>query len=82
MAKVPKRTSVDEMLLILNKQWLDTQDIRKLACVGEAKARKIKYEIRDNLLAENWFLPEGLVPSEKVVDYLNLNIKYLKKIGG
>lgn len=80
MARMSVRASANEMLDILNKQWLDTKDIKVLASVGIEKARKIKNEIISKLEDENYFLPNGLVPSEKVVEYLNLNVKYLKKI--
>lgn len=80
MARIPTRASANEMLDVLNKQWLDTKDIKLLASVGIEKARKIKNEIISTLEDDNYFLPSGLVPSEKVVEYLNLNVKYLKKI--
>ena len=80
MPRVPTRATVSEMLEVLKKQWLDTKDVKILASVGETKARTIKKEITNNLLKQNYFLPDGLVPSEEVVKYLNLNIKYLKKI--
>ena len=80
MARIPTRASANEMLDVLNKQWLDTKDIKLLASVGIEKARKIKNEIISALEDDNYFLPSGLVPSEKVVEYLNLNVKYLKKI--
>lgn len=80
MARVPKRATVNEMLESINKQWLNTKDIQVLGCVSEKKARKIKKEITRQLLEEKYFLPDGFVPSEKVVKHLNLNISYLKKI--
>ena len=80
MARMSVRASANEMLDVLNKQWLDTKDIKLLASVGIEKARKIKNEIISTLEDDNYFLPSGLVPSEKVVEYLNLNVKYLKKI--
>ena len=78
--RVSKLYSANEMLEILKKQWLDTKDIQALASVSQDKAREIKKNITKNLEDQNYFLPTGLVPNEKVVEYLNLNIKYLKKI--
>lgn len=80
MARIPTRASANEMLDILNKQWLDTKDIKVLASVGIDKARRIKNEIISTLAAEHYFLPTSLVPSEKVVEHLNLNVRYLKKM--
>ena len=68
------------MLEVLKKQWLNTKDIKILASVSEEKARTIKKKITNDLLNNNNFVPDGLVPNEEVVRYLNLNIKYLKKI--
>lgn len=80
MAKIPKSASASEMLEILKKQWLNTKDIKILASVGYEKAVKIKKEIIKNVEEQGCFLPSGLVPSEEVIKYLNLNIKYLKKV--
>ena len=80
MPRQAKRISANKMLEILNKQWLDTKDIKALASVGENRARDIKKEIAKELLQENYFLPTGLVPSEKAIQYLNLNVSYLRKV--
>ena len=80
MAKIPKSASASEMLEILKKQWLNTKDIKILASVGYEKAVKIKKEIIKNVEEQGYFLPSGLVPSEEEIKYLNLNIKYLKKV--
>ena len=82
MAKIPMRLSAKEILDILDQQWLDTKDIKNIACVGIKNAKKIKEEItkRIKLEDENYFLPNGLLPTDKVIEYLNLNINYLKKI--
>lgn len=80
MAKIPKRASAKEMLEILKKQWLSTKDIKILASVGYEKARTIKIEIAEDLKKQGYFLPPGLVPSEEVIKYLNLNVNYLKKV--
>lgn len=78
--RVANRSSTEDMLEILQKQWLSVNDIKILASVSLNKARKIKDEITENLINQNYFLPTGLVPNEEVVKYLKLNIGYLKKI--
>lgn len=80
MSRISKRATASEMLEILKKPWLCTKDIKILGSVGSDKARKIKNKITYDLQEQNYFLPSGLVPSEKVIEYLHLNIKYLKKI--
>lgn len=80
MGRIPQRASVNEMLEVLQKQWLDTKDISILACVSLNKAREIKKKITKEIESKDNFLPTGLVPNEEVVKYLNINVKYLKKI--
>ena len=45
MARIPERASVNDMLEVLKKQWLDTKDIKILASVSLNKAREIKNKI-------------------------------------
>ncbi len=80
--RIVKRLSANEILKILENQWLTTKDIKDIACVGYTKASYIKNEIELKIKEkdQNYFLPAGLVPSKEVVDYLNIDIKYLKKI--
>ena len=37
--------TAEETLKIINKQWATTKDIMKIACIGEARALKIKKSI-------------------------------------
>ena len=80
--RIVKRLSANEILKILENQWLTTKDIKDIACVGYTKASYIKNEIELKIKErdQNYFLPSGLVPSKEVVDYLNIDIKYLRKI--
>lgn len=78
--RVANRSSTEDMLEVLNKQWLNVKDIKVLASVSLDKARKIKNEIIIELENQNYYLPTGLVPSEEVVKYLKINVSYLKKI--
>ncbi len=80
--RIVKRLSANEILRILENQWLTTKDIKDIACVGYTKASYIKNEIELKIKErdQNYFLPSGLVPSKEVVDYLNIDIKYLRKI--
>ena len=80
--RVAQSTNTKEMLEILKKPWLGTGDIKKLASVGTNKALEIKANIAKQLLEQNYFLPTGLVPTDKVVEYLHLNIRYLKSMTG
>ena len=57
-----------------------TEDIMKLAFVGESKAREMTKEITDIISKQNKKLPRGLFPMQVVQEYLGININYLKKI--
>ena len=39
----------EEIIQIISKQWCSTEDIRKIAGVGQKQARKIKNQISDEL---------------------------------
>ena len=81
MPKVPKQHTAGEILEVLKKQWLDTKDIQIVSGTSIDKARKLKKEIAKKIIEEEkCLLPNGLVPSDKVAKYFNLNIKYLKQI--
>lgn len=80
--RITKTLSANETLKILDSQWLSTNDIRLLARVGLSKAALLKKEIEKAVKQDdpNYFLPAGLVPTVAVIDYLHININYLKKI--
>ena len=80
MPRVVKRLTPKEILNILNKQYLNVVDIKKIASVNIENARKIREEITGNLKADNYFVPDKLIPSESLIKYLNLNLNYLKKL--
>lgn len=70
--------NASETLELISKQWAKVEDIKVLAQVGNVKARKIKKAIEEEL--DNWLLPYGQVPMQKVVEYLRIDIKYLRKV--
>lgn len=67
-----------ETLEIINKQWVDANDIRKLALCSRNKAFEIKRIIRNKLLEKGYLLPTGYVPTVNVVEYLKIDVKYLE----
>jgi len=81
MKRPTQRLTAKETLEILNNQWATTEDIMKLAFVGESKAREMTKEITDIVSKEHKKkLPRGLFPMQVVQEYLGININYLKKI--
>lgn len=73
-----ERLNASETLDLISKQWAGTKDIQKLAQCGENKARQIKEHIKKEI--DNWLMPSNEVPMSKLVEYLKIDIKYLKKV--
>lgn len=81
MKRPTQRLTAKETLELLNNQWATTEDIMKLAFVGESKAREMTKEITEIVSKEHKKkLPRGLFPMQVVQEYLGININYLKKI--
>ena len=75
-----EKLTARETLKLLDNQWADTNDIKKLACCGTNKAGVIKNEIKEQLKKEGYELPSGLIPMDRLFDYLKININYLRKV--
>ena len=71
--------NAEQILELIDQQWATTTDITKIGKCGREKAVKIKKEIKEQL-GNSYYLPNGMIPMEKVVEYFNININYLKKI--
>ena len=82
MTKSKEKLSAQEILDLLNLQWADTETVMKLGSIGYNKALYVKKIIKESLKNEGYFLPRGLIPMDKLVDYFKINVSYLKKISG
>ena len=78
--KVTNSINATETLELIEKTWADKNDIMKLACCGELSAKKIKHILATQLEQEGYTLPSGKVPMDRLVQYLKININYLKKV--
>lgn len=67
-----------DTLELISKQWASVKDIQLLADCGRDTALKIKNAIVKEL--ENWILPKGQIPMSKLVEYLKIDINYLKRV--
>ena len=74
-----KSLRANETVEILDKMWANTEDIKRLGCVGKNKALKIKNEIRNQMIDDNLIFPRYLVSMEYVIKYFNI---YEKKVRG
>ena len=72
--------TAQEILDVVNSQWATKDVIMKIACVGEKTAQEIFQAIEEQVLSSGYKLPPNLIPMDKVVDYFNININYLKKV--
>lgn len=75
-----KTVSARETLGIISKQWCSSQDFSILSNTGKNTTLKLMKDLRNKLEQANYFLPSNLLPMDKVVEYLNINIPYLKKV--
>ncbi len=67
-----------DMLKILNKQWCNTDDIRKLGNLSLKKAQYVKRDIKNKLKSKGYSVPSYFVPTSDVVEYLKIDIAYLE----
>lgn len=72
----------NEILNILAKPWVSTQDIMKIADLTQSVAgtikRSIEKEFRDKY--PNKYLPSHCVPTKYVIKYFNIDVEFLKSL--
>ncbi len=76
--KSDKQLNASETLTLISKLYANVNDIQLLAHCGRDKAKKIKSVIEKEL--EGHLLPKGEIPMSKLVEYLKIDIRYLKKV--
>lgn len=69
-----------ETLELISKQWCTFEELKKLSQLGNNALYNIKKEITDELKAQGYILPTGLLPISYVVKKLNIDIDYLIKM--
>lgn len=72
--------SASNILDIISKQYCTTSDLMVLTNSGKNTCLKLKRQLREQLEQENYFLPKSVLPMDKVVDFLKINIPYLKNV--
>lgn len=75
-----KKLTAKDTLELISKQWCSSQDFSILSNTGKNTTLKLMRELRKQLEQENYFLPTNLLPMDKVVEYLHLNVDYLEKV--
>ena len=70
--------NVEETLkLITSKTWCNINDLMKLTGLSRSSALKIKNKIRNSMRYE---IHTRDLPMSVVIDYLNIDVEYLKNI--
>ena len=66
------------------KKYLDhiltTEDLKKLSNLGNNNVYRLKKEIQEELEANGYILPKGLIPMCEVVKKLKIDIDYLNRL--
>lgn len=69
-----------EVLQLSEKMYATTKDVMKIGSIGEAKALKIKNDIKRSLELDGYVLPRNRVIMSEVFKYFKVDIQQLKKI--
>lgn len=69
-----------ETLQLISKQWCTTEDLKKLSHLGNNNVYKLKKEIQQELEANGYILPKGLIPMCEAVKKLKIDVDYLNKM--
>ena len=70
----------NEILEIANKRFCNLEDLKILSGYGTNNAIKLRKELKNKLISEGYFVPKNLLPMDKVIKYLNINLDYYKKL--
>lgn len=72
-----------ELLEIISKPWIDTNGIMEIAQCGKNSAIKIRWDIEKSILDSGLKLPKSNkrhVPTKLVLEYLGLDVEYIKNM--
>lgn len=75
--------SYSELFKILLKPWASVNEIMSIANCGKDSAAQIRDNIIAQIKKENKEVPYSkkiVVPTEKVIEYLNLDVDYIKSM--
>ena len=69
-----------ETLELISKQWCTIEDLKKLSNLGNNNVYRLKKEMQEELEANGYILPKGLIPMCEVVKKLKIDIDYLNRL--
>ena len=67
----------ETLKLISTKTWCNINDLMKLTGLSRSSALKIRNKIKDTL---NYEIHTRDLPMNVVIDYLNIDVEYLKNV--
>ena len=71
-----------ELLKLIERPWLSIEDIKTICFCGDSSARKIVKDIEEQVVSNGKNLPPSkkkLVSTNLVLDYLGIDVEYLRK---
>lgn len=77
-----KSLTAKEVRQIISKMWANTEDIKRLGCVGNNKALEIKKEIRNHMVDNGYVVPRNLVDMSLVIEYFNIDLNRIERLAG
>lgn len=79
--KPKEKPTAREILNLLDSMWLSEREIMIIAFCGKSKANQIMKDIKELIdVKYKKKLPKNCIPTEELINYLNINVSYLKKI--
>lgn len=75
--------SYSELFSLISTPWCSTKEIKQIARCGRDTANKIRKNIEKEIQKDGKKLPRAktiCVPTQKVVEYLGLDIEYIKEM--
>lgn len=72
-----------QLLSIISKPWVTTEDIMQIASCGRNTATQIRWDIEKIIIDSGKKLPvsnKKHVPTRLVLDYLGLDVDYIKNM--
>lgn len=75
-----KTITARETLELVSKQWCSSKEFSILSGTGKNTTLKLMSDLRSQLKQDNYHLPKTLLPMNKVVEYLHIDLQYLRKV--
>lgn len=74
-SKIKEIITYEELRKITSQAWLSVNDIMKITSTSKRAAYKIKNTIKEYLLKKGYYIPNVLLPTREVLEYLKIKEK-------